>query len=142
MTESHQRVHSTPGGISVQRGRGGIVIVSVVGDLRADTAVALWGCVGDELMECPTMVMVDLSGVRVVDATAVNALADAAALADDHDIGFCLAGVRSDRVHRVLAVAQLTDLIASVDSPGLIEPRRHTHPWRRQLHGWPSHWTP
>jgi hypothetical protein len=50
MTEADRPVDSTPSGIWVRRDRGGRVVVSVVGDLRAETAVALWGCLGERLL--------------------------------------------------------------------------------------------
>lgn len=87
--------------------------------------------------------VVDLAGVGSVDAAGVNALADVAALAEDYDIASALAGVRVERVQKVLAFAQLTDLISTADSLGLLESRRRTAARRRRRPpGWPSPWMP
>jgi anti-anti-sigma regulatory factor len=76
--------------INVQQLAVGDTVVRLIGDLIGDAAAAMEQTLIDQLSRAPTRLIVNLSAVRRIDASGVDALASAAAVAGEADHVFCL----------------------------------------------------
>jgi anti-sigma B factor antagonist len=96
--------------VDVQRFPTGKSVVRVGGDLIRDTPSQLTRVIEDELLQAPSPLVLDLSAVKHITASGVDALVSAATAAGESDISFCLVGVEGRSVGAALAAAELTEL--------------------------------
>jgi anti-sigma B factor antagonist len=96
--------------VDVQRFPTGKSVVRVGGDLIRDTPSQLTRVIEDELLQAPSPLVLDLSAVKHITASGVDALVSAATAAGESDISFCLVGVEGRSVWAALAAAELTEL--------------------------------
>lgn len=96
--------------VDVQRFPTGKSVVRVGGDLIRDTPSQLTRVIEEELLQAPSPLVLDLSAVKHITASGVDALVSAATAAGESDISFCLVGVEGRSVGAALAAAELTEL--------------------------------
>lgn len=96
--------------INVEQLAVGGAVVHLIGDLVGDAAAAMQQTLVDQLSRAPTRLIVNLSAVSRIDASGVDALASAAAVAGEADHAFCLVDGEAGQVHTALAAEQVIDL--------------------------------
>lgn len=96
--------------VNVQRLAAGDTVVHLMGPLTGDAAAAIQQTLIDQLSRAPKRLIVDLSAITRVDASGVDALASAAAVAGESDHDFCLIDGEEGGVGAALAAEQLTEL--------------------------------
>ena len=96
--------------IDVERLTVGDTVVHLIGDVIGDAAAAMQQTLIDQLSRAPTRLIVNLTAVGCIDASGVDALASAAAVAGEADHAFCLVAGEAGRVQAALAAEQVTDL--------------------------------
>ena len=110
MSQNGQGRRARSTAINVQQLDVGDTVVHVNGDLIGEAAAAMQQTLIDQLSRAPTRLIVNLSAVSRIDASGVDALASAAAVAGEADRAFCLVAGKAGRVQAALAAEQLTDL--------------------------------
>jgi anti-anti-sigma factor len=96
--------------VNVQQLAVGDTVVHLIGDLTGDAATATQQTLIEQLSRAPIRLIVNLAAVKSIDASGVDALASAAAVAGEADRAFCLVVGEAGRVHAGLAAEQVTDL--------------------------------
>lgn len=104
--------------VDVQQLAAGRTVVRLNGDVIGNAAIVLQQTLIDQLSQSPTQLIVDLSAVRRIDTSGVDALASAAAVAGESDHAFCLIDGEAGHLHAALAAAQLIELFEVFSSVG------------------------
>ena len=97
--------------------QGNCIIGSAVGEIDLATAPALLDAIESELgRSAPDRVVIDLSEVRFLDSSGLNALVRLQKLLEDREIGMRLV-IPSDRIVRqVFEITRLAEPLSVVDS--------------------------
>lgn len=109
------------------------IVVQVTGELCGDSGAVLRRVAAHELTQSPSPLALDLSEVKRIDVSGIDALVSAAELAAESDISLRLVGAHAGPVAAALAAAQLTEMfeiVASIDECEPI-PDAHTDVERR-----------